>query len=184
MNIIISCATLHRVTDLSAEPETGYITFMQTFLPYSNFEHSVAVLDRQRLGKQRIECQQILSALIPNAGMPKGWTNHPATLQWKGYESALAAYMTFCINELEARGYTNNMMRPYNAAWSVTPGYAPERFTQDARNIVMPPWLGDERFHASHRSALLFKDGAHYGKFRWAEEPKLDYFWPTKEGLI
>ena len=36
---------------------------MQTFLPYASFEESAKVLDRQRLGKQRVECLQIFNAL-------------------------------------------------------------------------------------------------------------------------
>ncbi|HMC68015.1 MAG TPA: pyrimidine dimer DNA glycosylase/endonuclease V, partial [Mycobacteriales bacterium] len=37
---------------------------MQTFLPYSRFDASAAVLDDLRLGKQRVETLQILRALV------------------------------------------------------------------------------------------------------------------------
>ncbi len=33
---------------------------MQTFLPYDSYADSAAVLDRARLGKQRVEAKQIL----------------------------------------------------------------------------------------------------------------------------
>ena len=36
---------------------------MQTFLPYPAFDLSAQVLDRQRLGKQRVETLQVLKAL-------------------------------------------------------------------------------------------------------------------------
>lgn len=36
---------------------------MQTFLPYPSAEQSAKVLDTQRLGKQRVECLQILATL-------------------------------------------------------------------------------------------------------------------------
>lgn len=36
---------------------------MQTFLPYEDFEQTASVLDRQRLGKQRVETLQLLKAL-------------------------------------------------------------------------------------------------------------------------
>jgi len=36
---------------------------MQTFLPYQNFTKSAQCLDRQRLGKQRVEAWQILQAI-------------------------------------------------------------------------------------------------------------------------
>ena len=44
--------------------------------------------------------------------------------------------------------------------------------------IVLPKWMGDETFHASHRSNLLKKDPEFYGKFGWTEATDLDYLWP------
>ena len=45
---------------------------MQTFLPYSSFYQSARVLDRQRLGKQRVETLQILKSLSdPTYGWQK-----------------------------------------------------------------------------------------------------------------
>ena len=58
---------------------------MQTFLPYRSMSESVRCLDYRRLGKQRVEAFQILNAL---AGKSKGWTSHPATKMWRGYETA------------------------------------------------------------------------------------------------
>jgi hypothetical protein len=133
---------------------------MQTFLPYANFRKSVSVLDRQRLGKQRVEAQQILNAL---QGKSKGWVNHPATRMWRGYEPALMQYMECTIDEWTARGYNNNM--------TVT---VPS-------SVVLPPWIGDERVHASHRSNLIRKDPVHYGSFGWSEGPDIPYHWPTGE---
>lgn len=47
---------------------------MQTFLPYPSFVESAKCLDRQRLGKQRVEVLQLLKALlVPGSG----WGNHP-----------------------------------------------------------------------------------------------------------
>jgi hypothetical protein len=61
---------------------------MQTFLPYASFSESAKALDYKRLGKQRVECRQILRALEHGGG----WANHPATRLWRGYETALKAY--------------------------------------------------------------------------------------------
>jgi hypothetical protein len=36
---------------------------MQTFLPYSDITESMRVLDNKRLGKQRVETYQIISAI-------------------------------------------------------------------------------------------------------------------------
>lgn len=54
---------------------------MQTFLPYSSFKDSARVLDRQRLGKQRVENMQIITALLDP---DYGWQNHPAVNMWRG----------------------------------------------------------------------------------------------------
>lgn len=38
-------------------------TKVQTFLPYEDFDKTASVLDRSRLGKQRVETLQLLKAL-------------------------------------------------------------------------------------------------------------------------
>ena len=37
---------------------------MQTFLPYSDINESLRVLDDKRLGKQRVESLQIINAIM------------------------------------------------------------------------------------------------------------------------
>ena len=57
---------------------------MQTFLPYSDFQQSAAVLDRVRLGKQRVEALQTLRALV----IPEyGWQSHPAIRDLTEYQT-------------------------------------------------------------------------------------------------
>jgi hypothetical protein len=131
---------------------------MQTFLPHPNFRISASLLDRQRLGKQRVEAQQILNAL---EGKTKGWVNHPATKMWRGYEDALKRYLKCCIDEWVARGYKNNMG------------------VEAPTSAILPPWVGDERVHSSHRANLLRKDPTHYGSFGWKEDPTMPYYWPS-----
>lgn len=53
----------------------------------------------------------------------------------------------------------------------------PGRFT--AKDMKVPPWLGDERVHASHRSNLLRKDPVWYGQFDWTDNPTDPYVWPV-----
>jgi hypothetical protein len=133
---------------------------MQTFLPYSDFYKSAQCLDYRRLGKQRVECKQILNALNRKSG---GWVNHPAVLMWKGYEDALRMYMWECIEEWKRRGYKNTMKI-------------------DAPISCIPPsWLGDERLHSSHRSNLLRKDFEYYKQFNWDEPDNLPYYWPVRK---
>ena len=140
---------------------------MQTFLPYSSFEKSLRCLDRQRLGKQRVESFQILNILTMQTDK-KGWINHPAVLMWKGFEKALKLYYNINLRLWEEKGYKNIRLFPM-----VIIG-----------KVVFPDWLGNEDFHASHRSNLLRKNSDHYGKFGWKESPDLPYIWPiTKESL-
>lgn len=62
---------------------------MQTFLPYPDFTESAAVLDRDRLGKQRVEALEVLRGpTVPGCG----WRNHPAARMRIGYEEALVRY--------------------------------------------------------------------------------------------
>lgn len=138
---------------------------MQTFLPEASFVLTAQVLDRQRLGKQRVESWQILRAL---RGETKGWTTHPATLMWSGYEAALILYSIAICEEWISRGYKDTMLPRFEAALADLGDFA-----------VLPPWLGDEAFHASHRSNLLRKDHAFYARYGWSEPDDLPYVWPA-----
>lgn len=149
---------------------------MQTFLPYSDFEQTARVLDRQRLGKQRVECKQLLQALGvpvggPLADKPSSWRNHPAARMWKGHEMRLAVYAVRICDEWINRGYRDTLRQQFLSAvsWMLHQKYEP----------VGPAWLGDCDFHASHRSNLLRKLPQHYSQFGWAESDCLPYVWPT-----
>lgn len=48
---------------ISPPTTTNSFRLIQTFLPYPNFNESARVLDDKRLGKQRVECLQILNVL-------------------------------------------------------------------------------------------------------------------------
>lgn len=141
---------------------------MQTFLPYPDFRKSARVLDRQRLGKQRIECKQILNALM---GASDGWANHPATIMWRGYEHRLCQYAMMICREWIGRGY-KDQQHDFFAEWYVN-------LTRTSENSYYPPWLWNEDFHASHRSNLLRKAPDHYGQFGWTEPDDLPYIWPS-----
>ena len=52
---------------------------MQTFVPCVTYAECASVLDRQRLGKQRVESLQILTSLHAlQSGYKYGWSHHPA----------------------------------------------------------------------------------------------------------
>lgn len=136
---------------------------MQTFLPYPDVRGSLACLDDRRLGKQRAEALQVLRALAAEReGRPYGWRHHPVVRMWRGHDELLAAYLNAAVEEWEGRGFRNAM----------------SRLEVPARRIALPPWWADARLHGSHRSALLRKNPAHYGRFGWREPPDLPYFWP------
>lgn len=137
---------------------------MQTFLPYADFSRSAAVLDRRRLGKQRLEAKQIIQCL---EGRDLPWRHHPAVKMWAGYIPLLAEYGQAICMEWRSRGYNDSLTGYFN--------------TRIRLNAKRPPWLGLEEFHASHRSNLLRKDPLYYGAYGWQEPADLPYYWPTKQ---
>ncbi|PRY13913.1 MSMEG_6728 family protein [Kineococcus rhizosphaerae] len=142
---------------------------MQTFLPYPDFARSAAVLDGPRLGKQRVETLQVLRALeLPDYG----WANHPAVRMWRGYTPALVAYGLAVVAEWTRTGRADTT-GPQIAE------FAPDAATRTA----LPPWVGDEALHRSHRSALLRKDPEFYRPLFGDEPDDLPYVWPEPEPL-
>lgn len=146
---------------------------MQTFLPYEKFKKSAEVLDDKRLGKQRVECKQILLALGVSIGEHPGntssaWRNHPATVMWRGCESSLLLYSIRICDEWIRRGYRDKLRPQFLKAFSQT------GFTG------WPEWLGDESFHTSHRSNLLRKNESYYSRFSWNVANDKPYVWPSK----
>lgn len=139
---------------------------MQTFLPYADFNKSVECLDYRRLGKQRIECKQILKILL-NQTESKAWHNHPATKMWRGYEGALASYGEAVCKEWIKRGYKDGQFDYFHFRAVCLPN-------------KLPPWLGNKEFHEAHRSNLLRKDKDYYSMYGWNEPNDLPYIWPIK----
>lgn len=156
---------------------------MQTFLPYHSFEDSARVLDKKRLGDQRVHVLQIVNAL--DASQDKGWKNLPATQMWTGYPVALINYGMVICTEWISRGYRDTVYdklyeRFLNGRFTHTlgpNGYTTDTWT-DLSTAIMPPWLGREDIHASHRAVLLGKDPEWYGQFGWSEEPRAKVIWP------
>jgi hypothetical protein len=139
---------------------------MQTFLPYPDFWQSVRALDNARLGKQRVEAMQILTAIETQGA----WKHHPAVLMWRKYTTALKVYHNACLREWERRGFVNNM-----------------RYFQTPDNIAFPRWLGYEPLHQSHRAMLMYKQkmgdvrGTDYiAMFSGITQYRSEYFWPSR----
>lgn len=137
---------------------------MQTFVPYPDYYMSALVLDRQRLGKQRVETLQILNAL---AGISKGWTNHPAVRMWRGHENALVEYGVVVCTEWTERGYVDTCADKIKALWR----------PDESREA--PDWWGQVDVHLSHQSNLVRKAPKHYRRFFPFVPDNLDYVWPV-----
>jgi len=152
---------------------------MQVFLPYASFTKTAEVLDYRRLNKQKLEAMQIINtAEMRRLGIDKvyivkekrwratGWYNHPAVVTWENYIPALKYYCNTMILEWLRRGYKNTM-KLYDFKFDHT--------------FEFPPFLGNEKLHASHRANLLRKDYKHYSQFGWTEDPSLPYYWPNSK---
>ncbi|HEY8532985.1 MAG TPA: MSMEG_6728 family protein [Micromonospora sp.] len=149
---------------------------MQTFLPYPDFAASAEVLDQQRLGKQRVETLQVLRALT----WPRyGWRNHPAVRMWAGYEEALVRYGLEMCREWTARGCGDTVAESLLTDFAAHSGRREVRTQEElARLTAVPPWLGREDFHLSHRSALVRKNPDHYRPI-FGDVPPMPYVWPV-----
>lgn len=130
---------------------------MQTFLPYADFEASLACLDYKRLGKQRVEVLQILKGQ---------WIHHPASKMWKGYENGLCIYGVLACEEYIRRGYKDTVKESILAIY--------DKIKHNPH--PMPPWFGHSEFHVSHQSNLKRKYPDYY-PFNVTND--LPYCWPT-----
>lgn len=143
---------------------------MQTFLPYPNYDRCAEVLDNRRLGKQRVECLQILKALLdPYA---KGWVNHPAVRMWRGYERELIDYGIVMCQAWLGRGFDDTCQGKI-MSWLCE--------TSDVSHEA-PHWLdGDlgKLVCLSHQSNLIRKDPAHYEPLFPGIPDNLEYVWPV-----
>jgi hypothetical protein len=136
---------------------------MQTFLPFPSFELSAKALDMRRLGKQRVECKQLIRSLTEP---DYGWRNHPASKMWKGNVQGLAAYGYEICKEWRRRGYKDTLLEWFD----------------ERRNAVgdppLPHWLTEE-FCRAHQSNLIRKDSGYYSPMFPGVLADLPYIWPV-----
>ena len=152
------------------------VAIVQTFLPYPDFAETARVLDLKRLGNQRTEALVIVRVCnIPTYG----WQHHPAVRMWRGYEPALIAYGTAICQEWIAQGHADTVI-PKLAEWAPGGEVLPQ--IELAARGELPPWLGDEGVHRSHRSALLRKNPEWYrDRFETDLPDDLPYVWPVEK---
>jgi hypothetical protein len=144
---------------------------MQTFLPYgTSFNLTAKCLDNKRLGKQRVECLQILNTLF---GKNDGWKNHPAVKMWRGYEWQLTIYAEDICKEWIRRGFKDTCLSKVNAIQDEM------EMIIDSLSISYPPWIYETEIARSHRSNLVRKFPEHYRKFFPGVPDNLPYIWPA-----
>lgn len=141
---------------------------MQTWLPYANFEETARCLDRQRLGKQRVEGTQILQIL---AGEESNWAHSPIVKMWRGAEFVLVDYVWTMCEEWVRRGYKDTRKEIIIRLATEQIQKLVENPGPDSWSLRQPPWLGQESLHRYHRIVLLRKNFDHYRQF-----------WPELEG--
>ncbi|WBB66117.1 MSMEG_6728 family protein [Micromonospora sp. WMMD812] len=152
---------------------------MQTFLPYPDFLASARTLDQKRLGKQRVETIQVLRGLT---WPTYGWRNHPAVKMWAGYEEALTRYgLDMCAVWCEP-GRADTCAGTMTLDLATACGVETVR-TQEELAVAgeLPPWLGREDLHRSHRSSLVRKDPTHYRPIFGDVPDDLEYVWPASD---
>lgn len=138
---------------------------MQVFRPYVDWAKSAAVLDNRRLGKQRVECKQVLNTILRKLGLisdgRRGWLNHPVVLMYynggKPYIRDLVGFFNACVEEWVGRGFKSSI--------SLT----------DIEHHLSPLNSAEgtpiRRLHEiEYRRILLVKDPAHYVKAFTPEE--------------
>ena len=135
---------------------------MQTFLPYPDYMQSMQCLDKKRLGNQVYrECKTIITG---------GWPNHPASKMWAGHFRSLANYALYGVIAMQ-KWYSADVCQRWLK-------YYKDQAEMHPRS-GFPPWIGNDAFHASHKSALLRKDPIWYGQFGWDVPSDLPYVWPV-----
>lgn len=111
---------------------------MQVFLPFSDVQKSIQVLDKVRLWKQVLEAKQLIDCI---EGRKLGWKNHPCSKMYKKYPKFLKFYFNEALTQWKEIGKTS-----FECISS-------ELLTSSD----IPVWFKDEMFHLSHRSNLLRK---------------------------
>lgn len=142
---------------------------MQTFVPLASYTKSAQVLDRMRLGKQRVETLQILKSIhYPQYG----WKNHPAVKMWVHCPVGLIQYGLAVCAHWKLLGYNDTChAKILSIANQFYPGV-------DLRSIRYPRWWRG-KIHATHRSKLMQKLPEYYTQFGWNTPDNLEYFWPV-----
>lgn len=175
---------------------------VNTFLVCSDYRKSAAQLDRKRLGKQRVEAQQILTAL-QNMRLVAEYLDFGELPVHKSSEERrkwiLALRRKYMISEPIFRDgkaiYPGWWSHPATRMWIgyedalakyicdhidewVHRGYKNNMIHPEYKmDHERPAWNDDSEFHENHQAVLFKKDPELYPKF--SDIPAFDgYIWP------
>jgi hypothetical protein len=111
-----------------------------------------------------------------------GWRHHPAVKMWAGYEEALVRYGLDMVSVWIGTGGADTTGGTMLADLAGACGTTVVRTHKELEAAGdLPPWLGDEALHLSHRSALLRKDRAFYQPLFGDIPDDLPYVWPPSD---
>lgn len=116
---------------------------MQIFLPYSEPILVARCLDKKRLNKQIIECDNIINAIT---GKSTAWMNHPVVKMYTDYLDFIMCYK-MCL--FYYKNGDNDKALIYNTK-SIS---------------VIPPFISKD-FCDQHKRRLFSKDSVHYNQFQ------------------
>ena len=111
-----------------------------------------------------------------------GWRHHPAVKMWHGYPEALVRYGLDMAAVWSATGRADTTAATLLTDLEAAGGPASIRTQEElAAAGELPPWLGDDAVHRSHRSALMRKDPEHYRPLFGDVPDDLPYVWPPSD---
>ena len=129
---------------------------MQVFIVESPLMTAL-ILDKKRLNKQIIECNQILDALRG----AKAWSNHPCVLQYRGHRVWLKYYKR-CL-ECYVEGFGDTAL-----------------YYNECAIRTRPKWHTNEYFDQMRRR-LYTKDNEHYRMFEHLGESNENWYFVDGE---
>jgi len=99
---------------------------------------------------------------------------------WRGYEEALGRYGLINVEVWKRLGFADTCADTIRADLAAVGICEIRNVPQLAAAGALPPWLGTEAFHRSHRSALVRKDPGHYRGLFPDVPDDLEYVWPVR----
>lgn len=140
---------------------------MQVFIIGSPLETAIC-LDKKRLNKQIIECQQILNAIN---GKTKSWSNHPCTIQYREHRNWLIHYFNTLIH--------------YRRYIVLQDGFYLDaaKICDCCANKLIPLFHTSEYFE-NMKKRLYAKDNEHYKQWENLGESYENWYWVNNKWKI